>query len=457
LREDHEKVEQSLDRLRQIADALDAASPRRASEYIDEADRLVADVILEHERDDESDIYPRISHYLPSGQGLGAMSRAHREIRHQARLLARLAEGPPSHEPDKYLIRDAQRIIEAIETLIRVHIAQEEDVYEQAASEFGGSRSLRETQTRKSEAASAFDRAIGPTARAHRVRRAAVATLAALAILLGGGWLYFRSKRDAPRSGVIATGVIEAARATPISTRLSGTIRAVYCDVGTKVTAGRICAEIDPQPYRAAVEQAKADLALADVRLETARAVLAQMEKRIERQRAEADHAALSKKTLARSDVALSRAREQADWEEASRALRRARLSEAEERLAQTAVAVPVDGTVIAREVKAGLTIEERDAPVRLFLVATDLSVVEIVVALHSSELRQPKIGSQVAFSVASLPGRAFSGMVEQVSRSTPDADHVSTYRVVIEAFNPELLRQPGMAATLMFAGQEIR
>ncbi|WP_245258545.1 efflux RND transporter periplasmic adaptor subunit [Methylosinus sp. LW4] len=254
-----------------------------------------------------------------------------------------------------------------------------------------------------------------------------------------------------------ATGVIEAASATPISTRLSGTIRAVYCDIGTKVTAGRICAEIDPQPYRAAVEQAKADLALADVRLETARAVAARMEKRIERQRAEADHGALSKKTLDQSEAALSRARAQADREEASRALRRVRLSEAEERLAQTAVTVTVDGTVITREAKPGDTIRARDTPARLFTIATDLSVVEIVVTIHSSALRQPRIGSQVAFSVASLPGRAFSGVVEHVSRSTPDADHASTYRVVIEAFNPDLLLQPGMDATLMFSGQEVR
>ncbi|WP_371441475.1 efflux RND transporter periplasmic adaptor subunit [Methylosinus sp. R-45379] len=285
---------------------------------------------------------------------------------------------------------------------------------------------------------------------AQRLRRTAFATLAALAVLLGCGWLYFRWERNAPRDGVTATGVIEAASATPISTRLSGTIRAVYCDVGTKVTAGQVCAEIDPQPYRAAVEQAKADLALADARLETARAALARMEKRLERQRAEADHGALSKKTLAQSEIALSRARARADQEEALRTLRRDRVSEAAEHLAQTAVAVPVDGTVIAREVKVGLTIEERDAPARLFQVATDLSVVEIVVTIHSSELRQPRIGSQVAFRVLSLPGRAFSGIVEQVSRSTPDADHASTYRVVIEAFNPDLLLRPGMVATLM-------
>jgi hypothetical protein len=58
------------------------------------------------------------------------MSRAHREILHLARLLARVAEDLPSEKVDRYLIRDAQRVIEAIETLVRMHTAQEEDIYE---------------------------------------------------------------------------------------------------------------------------------------------------------------------------------------------------------------------------------------------------------------------------------------------------------------------------------------
>jgi hypothetical protein len=58
------------------------------------------------------------------------MSRAHREILHLARLLARLVEDLPLEKIDRYLIRDAQRLIEAIEALVRIHIAQEDDIYE---------------------------------------------------------------------------------------------------------------------------------------------------------------------------------------------------------------------------------------------------------------------------------------------------------------------------------------
>jgi hypothetical protein len=62
------------------------------------------------------------------------MSRAHREILHLARLLARVADGLRPEDVDKYLVRDAQRVIESIEALVRIHNAQEEDIYEHAAA-----------------------------------------------------------------------------------------------------------------------------------------------------------------------------------------------------------------------------------------------------------------------------------------------------------------------------------
>ncbi len=135
LHEDHKDLEASLDRMREIADALDDAAPAAAVVLIGEANRLVAEQIVEHERDDEGRIYPRLAKSLHDGPGLAAMSRAHREILHLARLLARLSDGLRTEDADRYLIRDAQRVIESIESLVRLHNAQEEDIYEHAASE----------------------------------------------------------------------------------------------------------------------------------------------------------------------------------------------------------------------------------------------------------------------------------------------------------------------------------
>ncbi len=134
LRQDHEALEPRLDRLREIADALDDAAPGDAVHLITEADAIVTRDLLVHERDDEAAVYPRLSKFLGEGHGLGAMSRAHREIMHLARLLSRLSENLAPEDADRYLIRDAQRAIESIEALVRIHNAQEEDIYEQAAA-----------------------------------------------------------------------------------------------------------------------------------------------------------------------------------------------------------------------------------------------------------------------------------------------------------------------------------
>jgi hypothetical protein len=135
LRADHERVEAALDQLREIADALDHSDAGEAAKLIIEADRVVEREIVEHERADESAVYPEVAKFLADRHGLGAMSRAHREIIHLARLLRRLTDGLSPGDIDRYLIRDAQRIIESIEALVRIHNAQEEDIYEHAVAD----------------------------------------------------------------------------------------------------------------------------------------------------------------------------------------------------------------------------------------------------------------------------------------------------------------------------------
>jgi len=127
-----------LDRLRSMVDALDDATPASGAALIAEANKLVQEQVVAHERDDEGSVYPRLATILQESHSLSAMSRAHREILHLARLLARVVEDLPSEKVDRYLIRDAQRIIEAIETLVRMHTAQEEDIYESVVARTSG-------------------------------------------------------------------------------------------------------------------------------------------------------------------------------------------------------------------------------------------------------------------------------------------------------------------------------
>ena len=79
LHHEHEVLEQSLDELRSIADALDDASAQQAVDLIAKAYRVVDETIVMHERGDETRVYPQLRPFLVDSHGLSAMSRAHRE------------------------------------------------------------------------------------------------------------------------------------------------------------------------------------------------------------------------------------------------------------------------------------------------------------------------------------------------------------------------------------------
>ena len=131
----HVELVRSLERLRSIADALDDATEEAAAALVAEANAIVQGQIVKHERDDEGEVYPRLSKILQDNHGLSAMSRAHREIQHVARLLGRAAADLKTQKIDRYLIHDAQRLVITLETLVRIHSAQEDDIYSAVAAQ----------------------------------------------------------------------------------------------------------------------------------------------------------------------------------------------------------------------------------------------------------------------------------------------------------------------------------
>lgn len=71
---------------------------------------------------------------------------------------------------------------------------------------------------------------------------------------------------DVTRS-IITTGSVNPVVTVQVGSNVSGTIQSLYCDYNTKVKAGQLCAKIDPKPFQLALDQAKADLAMAEAQL----------------------------------------------------------------------------------------------------------------------------------------------------------------------------------------------
>ncbi|WOJ91168.1 HAD-IC family P-type ATPase [Methylocapsa polymorpha] len=288
-------------------------------------------------------------------------------------------------------------------------------------------------------------------------RQIAAASLALLCF--GSGWLYWsrygggavhyvteKLERGSVVRTVTAIGIVNPTTATPVVARASGVIHELYCDTKTKVKAGQLCAKIDPRPYQLFVDQAKADLAAAEARLEKDKADLAPAKAGIEGDVSLSKRRANSRKARAKLRKAYARAQEQMKLDEAIVANLQAALHVAEANLRDADVISPVDGMVVSRNVEIGQTV----APAtRLFLVATDLAFIRVDANVSAKDIGEVKLGDKATFRAVSFPSRNFTGEVTQIRPSPHMAEQAANYDIVIAAPNPDLLLEPGMTAAV--------
>jgi len=302
-----------------------------------------------------------------------------------------------------------------------------------------------------------------------RIRAAAVA-LVVLAFGGGGGWFYWSTHRTATVHyatqkiefgsivrTVTASGSVVPTATAPVGARVSGVIQALYCAANTKVKAGQICAKIDPRPYQTVVDQGNADLATAEDRLEKDKTDLAHAKapferheaRRFERASWRSKRRAISRKALDNSRRAYAQAQTQTKLDEATVAELQAALHAAETNLGDTDIIAPIVGTIVSRNVKIGQTVAAGAETPPLFLIAADLSVMQVNGKVGEDAVGEIKLGDKASFTVDSFADRSFAGEVMQIGTSPEAIQKVATYDVVITASNPELLLKPGMTATI--------
>jgi len=255
-------------------------------------------------------------------------------------------------------------------------------------------------------------------------------------------------ERGSEVSAVTASGVVAPTATAPVGARGSGVIQALYCDANMQVKAGQLCAKIDPRPYQIVVDQSRADLAAAEARLEKDKADLAQAKAAFESHEALAKRSAISRKAIDKSRKAFERAQTQTKRDEARVAQLQAALQAAETNLGYTDIVSPIDGTVVSRNIEMGQMVAADSATPPHFVIAADLTLTHIDATISAKDSGEVKLGDKATFTVAAYPNRTFSGTVTHIQPSPQALDHAATY-VVISAPNPDLLLEPGMAATI--------
>jgi HlyD family secretion protein len=306
---------------------------------------------------------------------------------------------------------------------------------------------------------------------------------------------------------VNATGTVNAVVTVQVGSQVTGTIQKLFADFNTPVQEEQVIAQIDPAPIEARVSQVRANLASAKAAVQVAQATmensrgaietaqantksaqanserakiaLADAERTLERQKGLMRRALVSQSQLdaaqtayagAESQVKLSAAQYEASLGQLKSARAQGRLAEAqyaaalaqveqtqaalraaELDLAHTTIRSPVNGTVIARNVDVGQTVAASlQAPV-LFLIAQDLTRMQVDTNVSEADIGRVYEGQATTFTVDAYPERTFTGQVIQVRNAPINVQNVVTYNAVVKADNTDLTLRPGMTANVMF------
>ncbi|MEQ1757213.1 MAG: efflux RND transporter periplasmic adaptor subunit [Vicinamibacterales bacterium] len=279
----------------------------------------------------------------------------------------------------------------------------------------------------------------------------------------GGAAAYFLDERTAAppsmttarvtRGDVVetveATGTLQAVTTVQVGTQVSGAIKALHADFNSRVRRGQVVAELDPSLFQTQVEQARATVARLQADAGRTQVQLEDAETKLRRAEKLSSQLLISASDLETAGVARREAEAALKAANAQVAQARASLNQSEVNLAHTIIRAPIDGVVISRNVDVGQTVAaSMQAPI-LFVIARDLTEMQVNAAVGESDIGRITAGQGVTFRVDAYPSRTYSGRVSQVRLQAVVEQNVVSYVTVIDVPNPDMTLRPGMTATV--------
>ena len=283
----------------------------------------------------------------------------------------------------------------------------------------------------------------------------------AVIIVVAGVWYFLGGSSSGTRivtakvtagpivRSVTATGTVNPVITVQLGTYVSGPIIAIYRDYNAAVKKGELIAKIDPSSYQVTVDIARATLANSIAQLGKDTADLNYKKVTYGRNLALYKADSVSKDTLDSSYSAWQMDVAQIKLDHANIQQQTANVKAAEVNLNYTNIVSPVDGTVVSRNVDVGQTVAASFQTPTLFLIAKDLTKMQVDSNVSESDIGYVQQGQKATFRVDAFPDRDFDGVVAQVRQAPITVQNVVTYDVVVSVENPELLLKPGMTANV--------
>src|SRR5262249_14632493 len=252
-----------------------------------------------------------------------------------------------------------------------------------------------------------------------------------------------------------STGTVEPEEVVDVGAQVAGQILRFGPDpadsTGTKtidycsnVEKGTELAYLDPALFEARVEQTEANLRSAKADLGSKQADFEVAERDWARsQRLRSSGGAISEADYETSRGNFQKTQAAIRVAEAFVGQAEAALKEAKTNLGYTVIKSPVKGTIIARRVNVGQTVVASLSAPSLFLIAKDLTRVQIWVSVNEADIARIKKGQEATFTIDAYPGEVFKGVVTKDRNDAQMTQNVVTYPVEVTTANPPTEEYP--------------
>lgn len=248
---------------------------------------------------------------------------------------------------------------------------------------------------------------------------------------------------------VSATGTLETVTSVEVGTQVSGTVKSLDADFNSIVHKGQIVARLDSSLFETEVQQARANLIRSESEVERLQVMSGDAQAKLQRATELSEKQLISSVDLEAAVLATRTAAAQIRAAQAAVTQSRASLQQAHVNLAKTVIASPIDGIVVARNVDIGQTVAASMSAPTLFVIAADLSRMQVNASIDESDVGMIHDGQSVTFRVGAFPDQDFTGIVRQLRLNPTVAQNVVTYTAVIDVMNDALKLKPGMTATV--------
>jgi heavy metal translocating P-type ATPase len=133
LKSEHDELTPILEQVRRTADRLEVLPLSKIQGELVDLNDVLQKRLIPHEERDDTQVYPSVARLIGGDDPMAAMSHSHREIRHLSRLLQRVSSDLGPEGPDPKTLAEILRLLHGFDAILRLHFAQENEIYHSVA------------------------------------------------------------------------------------------------------------------------------------------------------------------------------------------------------------------------------------------------------------------------------------------------------------------------------------